>query len=1057
MSLQMRLVRPTVVVLFLLSGASGLIFETLWMRLLTTTFGATTFALSTVLTAFMGGLALGGYLSGRIADRLRRPSTSLLLYGLLELVVAGYALFFPSLLGSLHELHGAIWAHWEPGPYAFALIRFVIVSAVLIVPTTAMGATLPILSRYYAQREGLGKEVGTLYAVNVFGAVSGTFLAGFVLMPSLGLTATNRTACSLNLLLGIAAIGLARLVYLREEQPTVGPPPDADGERTGPWSRTVWVALVAVAVSGVASMVYQQAWTRVLALVVGSSVYAFALILMAFLLGLALGGAVYARRTAHLPGQLANLAVIHVIIALTVLVGTAFMDRLPALFVALTRQTAITPSNVFGLKFAVCALVVLLPTFFLGMIFPATIAVCAESMTGVGRTVGRVYSVNTLGAIVGSFLGGFALIPALGVQRTMVAMILVNLALAGVFTAVARIGRRDRLLRVVAIGLVLGAVAAIGLRRWQPHRMTAGVFRLSLFDPSRAIAACPGPQDPLSRLFETGPGRAHVIRAQRLVGFRPDIETACDQVVGRRLLSFREGVVATVSTWQVILEGFEPQTCWEVLALQVNGKSDASASAAFRRPKQGRCQDLLGHPERIVPARVSPRSDMETQVLSGLLGQLLFGGQGAPQRALVIGWGSGVTVGSMAVTGLRHIDAVELEPEVLRAARVFSRYNHRASRRAEVRLVEADGRNYLIAVKQPYDIIVSEPSNPWMTGAASLFTREFFQLIRSRLRPDGVFIQWLQLYEISRENVACLVGTLRSVFPNVTIFRPRHAKVDLLLVATNNPVSLDVRRIARRMAPPSMRSELARIRVENPGDLLARHLANDAQVRKRTRGVPLNTDDNARVEFSAPKDLINYRKHSHKKIVDWLGRGATPVSRLVKNVRAGDEASLSLQLVDAFLKLGDLSAAERELRRLPTSHSGGIARRRLVRLLRDPLRVAAPLRRALAAHDRLRASTELPLSHPQQRLLARLRIAATGPRSASTFRLMGLLLASTPHRGLSFLFLSAAKLLPGAEDLDVGAVRVKLLRLLSLHELAFRSGLGILTAGSRSQQDRYFP
>jgi SAM-dependent methyltransferase len=656
-------------------------------------------------------------------------------------------------------------------------------------------------------------------------------------------------------------------------------------------------------------------------------------------------------------------------------------------------------------------------------------------MTGVGRTVGRVYSINTLGAIIGSFLGGFVLIPTLGVQRTIGAMIAVNLVLAAVFTVSATLPRRARLVRGAAILAILAVTVAGATRRWHPDRMTAGVFRLALFDPARERSGCPDPKDPISRLFRQGAGHKHLRAAQQILGFRPDIETPCDPVVGKHLLSYREGVVATVSTWQIVLRGFEPSTCWEVLSLQVNGKSDASSSAAFRRPPGGRCVDLLGHPERITPAYVSPRSDMETQVLSGLLGQLVHSGARPPERALVIGWGSGVTVGSMAITGMRHIDAVELEPEVLRAARVFSRYNHRAAHHRAVKVVEADGRNFLIAGRETYDVIVSEPSNPWMTGAASLFTREFFRLVRRRLRPDGVFIQWLQLYEISKKNVACLIATLRSVFPSVTVFHPRHAKVDLLLVATPRPLRLDGPRLARRMMDSNMRAELGRIQIRTLGDLLARHLADDRRTHQATRGAPINTDDNARVEFSAPKDLINYRKHSHKRILAWLRKGATPVEERV--VRA--PADLLLGLADAYLRLGDLAAARAVLAKLPATDPRARQRRRVARRLPSKHSAMPALRAMLQAlPGDLRKAAAIP--DAGKRRLALLRIATRGQPAPRSFRLLGLALADTRHRGLALLFLTAAASGGGLNPQERW-IWAKLLRKLSLHRLAFEQAL----------------
>ncbi len=1056
--------RPIVIVLFLCSGASGLIFETLWMRMLTTTFGATTFAISTLLTVYMGGLALGGWLAGAIADRLESEGKALIVYGGLELVVGAYGLLFPVLLGLVQELHGWIWAQWTPGPYAFALVRFLIVSVVLLLPTTAMGATLPVLSRYYARREaGLGRDVGTLYSINILGAVAGTFLAGFVLMPSVGLSATNKTACSINLLLCVVAVSLGEVLRRRHagapvpavaaesEAPAKDEAPSEDA-RAGQGAavadvsspRVVTVALVAVAVSGLVAMVYQQAWTRVLALIVGSSVYAFALILMAFLLGLAAGGGVYSRRTAHRPGQVANLGVIHLLIAAMALIGTLYMDRLPLIFIALARSTHITPQNVFLLKFLICSLVVLLPTFFMGMIFPATIAVCAGTREGVARTVGRVYSINTLGAILGSFLGGFVLIPLLGTQYTLVAMIVANLLLAVVYTGVSTQPRRGRVVNVgVAGGILMIALLGAG-SRWDPTRMTAGVFRLTVFDQKATETHCPDDASPLQQFFRHGAGRAYVDRAYGIIGFRPDLETQCDLVVGRRLVHFREGLVATVSTWHTIVEGFEPKTCWEYLSLQVNGKSDASSSCAFRLPPGKRCADYLGHPKEVRPAVVSVRGDMETQVLSGLLGAVLYPGTKPPRRALVIGWGSGISVGEIARVGLAEVDAVELEPQVLRGARFFERYNRHAREAKNVRVLEADGRNVLVAMKRGFDLIVSEPSNPWMTGASSLFTQQFFRLVRKRLRRGGLFIQWLQLYEISKENVLSIIATLRSVFPYVTVFRPQNAEVDLLLVSSFQPIQLDGPKLLERMRAPAMKAALRRIRIQTLGDLVVRQLVPARTVDRLVRGVPVNTDDNARIEFSAPRDLINYRKHSPERILAHLHPDPATLLQRIHRAPAG----LGLQIVDAFLRLGEVKSAKRVLDVLPPS-SQADRRRRVLQWLTQPPDLTRLRKVALAEHPegaRWQALLDKDPEGGRRQILREIggRPVPAGASAAPDFELLGLLLADTLNKRLSLLFLTAAQALRKAPRPEIERVRVFLLRHFHLHDLALRRALSQL-------------
>lgn len=1005
----LRLVRPLAVLLFLCSGASSLMLETLWMRLLTTTFGATTLAISTLLTVFMGGLALGGWLAGSIADRLRRESSALIVYGLLELVVAVYGLAFPTILDWVHGLHGWIWAQYSPGPGAFAFLRFLVVGMVLILPTTAMGATLPVLSRFYARRGGgLGREAGTLYSVNVFGAVTGTFLAGFVLMPALGLTATNRFACSLNLGLCVASASLGLWLRRRSAEGVTASAESRVTER--PLGGAPRIALVAVAISGLVAMVYQQIWTRVLAQIIGSSVYAFALILMAFLLGLAVGGAVYSRLVAHRPGQLANLGLIHLLVAGMVLLGFFYMDRLPALFLALAQRTTVSPGSIFFLQFVMCALIVLLPTVFMGMIFPATIAVCAEGMRGVARTVGRVYAVNTLGSIAGSFLGGFVMLPLLGSQLSLAAMIFGNLALAILFTGLAPLARRPRLVRTGFMGVLIVGTLAGAQSPWEPVRMTSGVFRLAQHLRGGQDAGCPGDQDPLTRYFARGTGAKRVAEAGAQVGHRPDLWPRCPSIVGAALLHYREGLVATVSTWQTIVEGMEPTTCWESLILQVNGKVDASATGAFRKPPGRRCAEFVGKPEWIRPTWISCKDDMETQVLSGLLGTLLFPGEEPPRKALVVGWGSGVSVGVMARTGIGRVDAVELEPEVLLGAKPFERYNHDASRAGNVRTIQADGRNVLIARSESFDLIVSEPSNPWMTGAASLFTREYFELVRRRLAKDGLFIQWLQLYEISLENVLSVIATLRAVFPQVTLFHSRQAEVDLLLVASNRPLGLDAGRLRRRSMAPGVREPLVAVGIRTLGDLLARHMLPAGEVDRLVRGAPYNTDDNARIEFAAPKDLINFHRHSSSAIVDRLRRDAPPVTSLVREV----PPSLAQELLDAELRLGAIDRAEALLTSVPVGPARTL-RSELIGWLRDAPDWDAIVPKALQGLGRgdalVRQFREDPSEAGIVSLVQSVAVdeAPPGPR----FLALGALLAPTRQKGLALVFLEAGLSLSG--------------------------------------------
>jgi hypothetical protein len=332
-----------------------------------------------------------------------------------------------------------------------------------------------------------------------------------------------------------------------------------------------------------------------------------------------------------------------------------------------------------------------------------------------------------------------------------------------------------------------------------------------------------------------------------------------------------EGVTTTVTVTREVDYSLSKSGCWVRHALLVNGKPDASLSVLRRAPTSGHCADLAPRPLRGPGIRISPAGDAETQVLSGLLPVCLHPGARGPRSALVIGWGSGITAGALLQSGISRAIAVELEEEVLRGARHFQPHNHTPARDDRLMVVNEDGRNYLANIDRELDIIISEPSNPWISGCGNLFTREFFELVSRRLAPKGVFLQWLQAYEIAPENVWSILGTLADTFPSVHVFRPVNASSDLLIVARMDDAPLQLQSIERCMAEAPVQAELDRIGVVNPWDIVVRLLAAPEGIRAVTAGAPRNTDDNARIEFAAPKDLINYERYSADAIGSSLG------------------------------------------------------------------------------------------------------------------------------------------------------------------------------------------
>jgi spermidine synthase len=422
--------RLAVYALFFLSGAAGLIYEVVWARQLVLVFGNTTQAVSAILTGYFGGLAIGSVVGGRIADRVRHP---LRLYGILEIVLVGVVLLTPLLFRGLHELYRSGYAGLQGEPVALALVRYGLALLALAPATVLMGATLPTLSRHLTRRRGeLGAAFGRLYAMNTIGAIGGTFAAGLVLIELVGLTGALVVGATGSGLAGIAAIMLDRRsearvvattpagapasIAVASEAGATGVAAAATNRDAPPSARPSGarqLALVVAFVSGLTSLGYQLLWTRLLASGSGNTTYVFTLILGVFLVGIAVGAAIISRRMGRSPSAVALLGAMQLVVAAIVLSGLVVLSGF-----------------VTGLPFVARVLLVVLPaTLALGITLPLASTLLAGEDDGIGRDAGQLLGANTLGAIGGTFVVPFALIPAIGSVRSLVVLVAVNVAL----------------------------------------------------------------------------------------------------------------------------------------------------------------------------------------------------------------------------------------------------------------------------------------------------------------------------------------------------------------------------------------------------------------------------------------------------------------------------------------------------------------------------------------------------------------------------------------------------------------------------------------------------
>jgi spermidine synthase len=757
------------------SGTSALAYQLVWTRELRLVFGHSTAASAAVLALFIGGLGAGSLLIGPRADRHPRP---LALYARLEAAIALAAALSPLLLALARSAYLALGGSLALGSVLSTLVRLLLSALVLLVPTVLMGGTLPAAAR---EAEGTGdtrrRTTALLYGANTLGAVTGALAATFWALERLGSRGTLFAACALNVTVALAAGLLARG---RPSGPVpalapAAPPTAAEGASLATPRSFV---LAACGIVGFAFFLLELVWYRMLAPLVGGTVFTFGLILAVALAGIAAGGFAYAVAGRDRPATLLAFSVTCLLEAAAVATGFALGDRLALLAILLRPLGSLSfAGHVLGWS-AVTAIVVLPPAVVAGYQYPLLIALLGRGREHVGRDVGWATASNTAGAVLGALAGGFGLLSLLTAP--------------GCWRAVA------------LLLLLLGLVAALLDRRpgFAPRLAPAAI--------AAAVLALLGARGPTAAFRHSGIGAG---RAEPRALAGPN--EAEDWLRERR----REVV------WEA--EGRETSVALlgaTGLAFAVNGKVD-------------------GH----------SRHDAGTQVMSGLLGALLHG---RPRRALVVGLGTGSTAGWLAdVPGVERVDVVELEPAVVEVARRCAPVNRDALANPRLRLFLGDAREHLLTTRERYDLVVSEPSNPYRAGIASLFSREFYHAVAARLEEGGLFLQWVQSYEVHPASIRSVYATLAAELPVVETWQTLPG--DLMLVSGRTPPRHDLARLAARIREEPFRSALRNAwRTDSLEGVFARFVASPAFAeRLRSTGVPLNTDDRNALEFGFARSL----------------------------------------------------------------------------------------------------------------------------------------------------------------------------------------------------------
>ena len=784
--------RAAFYLLFTASGFAGLIYESIWTHYLKLFLGHAAYAQSLVLIVFMGGLAAGSALMSRRSARIANP---LLAYALVEAIVGAFALVF-------HEVYAAstdfVHAVVMPGldSEALALTVKLVLCALLILPQSVLlGMTFPLMSTglVRAHPGASGESVAMLYFTNSLGAAAGVLVSGFVLIEWAGLPGTLRTA-------GLINLGLAAVVWLIARpmtSPALGRREDEDAGNANAARLLLAIAFF----TGLASFVYEIAWIRMLALVLGSSTHSFELMLSTFILGLALGGLAVRRLVDSVASPERLLGWVQVAMGLLALLTLVVYDRSFQVMELLMKGLARTDEGYFFFNLsgqAVAAMVMLPATFCAGMTLPLITG--ALLRRGAGESaIGRVYAANTLGAIAGVLLAVHIGLPALGLKWAMVAGsavdALIGLALLWRFVPAPR-ARRLQLGLAGALCALLFLPVMIAFEL-DVNKMTAGVFRHGELTSSKDA----------------------------------------------KVLYARDGKTSTVHL--VDYGG--------TYSIRTNGKSDGSV--VMREGERG--------------------SDEITMVLTGALPLAI---KPDARSAALIGIGTGLTMHTLLQSmAIERVETVEIEAAMAEAARGFSPRNAAAWADPRGSLLIDDAKTFFSTRNRKYDIVISEPSNPWVSGVSSLFTQEFYRRIRTHLNPGGLLVQWFQLYEIDTSLVASMLAALGETFPHYAVYAP--SDHDLLIVASETPIPAP--RLDKALEHPGLARELFTVQVMSAGDLDARYLGNRATLEPLflTHAMPPNSDYYPVLDLNAARH--RYTERSAIEVVA-LGNLGVPVLEMLE-------------------------------------------------------------------------------------------------------------------------------------------------------------------------------
>ena len=771
---------PLLLILFIGSGCSALIYEIVWSQLLELVIGASAISLGVLLGTFMGGMCLGSLLFPRWVSPACHP---LRVYSILELGTAIFAILILLGMPYVGALYGAIGAFGFWG----IILRATICVVCLIPPTVLMGATLPAIARWVQTTPKGIAWLGFFYGGNIAGAVIGCVVAGFYLLRVYDMAVATYLAATINIAVAVTSFFISRSAEYS--------PVESGFKQSSAAVQGSWPVYAAIAFSGMAALGAEVIWTRILTMLFGASVYAFSIILAVFLAALGIGSsrASAMSRTSVNPRR--DLGICQGLL-IAAIAWSAFMTNASLPYWPINPTLTMHLWHNFQMDIFRCALAIGPAALLWGASFPFALAAAAAKGQDPGRLVGGVYAANTVGGIVGVAVFSLLFAAGYGTQQAQQSLIVLSLAAALLVLAPA------------SFGPMSGANASATARSHQPKSLTpammavvfAGVFFVT-------VPHLPGGFIAYGRFF------ANV--SYNLRTNKPEV------------IYSAEGVNAPVAVTQL------PSGTRN---FHVAGKIEASTE-----PRDMKMQRMLGH----LPALYNPE----------------------PKSILVVGFGAGVTAGAFTLyPSVQRIVICEIEPLVPKAiSAYFRKQNYDVLKDPRVQIVYDDARNFMRTTHEKFDVISYDSIHPWVKGAATLYTDEYFNLAKQHLNPGGTISLWVPLYECSMEATKSQIATFMKVFPNGTLWGNtlQGAGYDVVLMAKMGDATIDLANLAERLARPdhqSVKYSLEEMGVHSATELAALYAGRGSDLAPWLADAQINDDRSLRLQYLAGLSLNDYNQ-----------------------------------------------------------------------------------------------------------------------------------------------------------------------------------------------------